>query len=121
MLDVVIDRETWGRGNGHGYGTLWKSDDTKCCLGFACLAVGLVKDDIYEESTPAEVNQAMNDSQIGQLSDLLNVYDFNKYTDSDISNNLMAVNDSKDITEEEREENIVDLGKKAGINFTFVN
>ena len=63
MLNVVIDRKTWGRGGkGHGIAVhFWNPDAmgyTMCCLGFACLAGRSykMKDDIYEKQPRDEVN-----------------------------------------------------------------
>ena len=126
MLDVVIDRNEWGYGRGHGMGSLWDIDNTKCCLGFACIAAGLTGKVIFQGGTPDELYNFLDEEQREKLAGLIDIQyvedeDMYLHSDSDICEKLMSENDDEGIPKDKREENIIKLGKKAGINFSFVN
>ena len=53
LIPLVIDRRRWLRGEGSVVSALYRSSDRKmCCLGFACLASGLLVRDIRDHRMP---------------------------------------------------------------------
>ena len=85
----------------------------KCCLGFACIALGQYKNSIVEECYPSDVctetNQFANFHQDGSC------------TNTEFSQLAMSINDNDKITREQRESALVDLFDTHGINLTFVD
>lgn len=74
-----------------------------CCLGFACLAMG--------KSVKAI-------SEVGMPEELLNCPE--RLYDSS-TEEMVRVNDDKTITDQMREEGLVELGMGIGIVFVFVD
>ena len=127
MLNVVIDRKTWGRGKI----TLLRNraDGLQCCLGFACLAAGATEDEITgwgEVDYLVQRDYVKNERFLERVSGLLRLDSAdNTYYSNETHNDLVRINDSMgrhgNITEEKREADIIELGKKADINFSFVD
>lgn len=56
VKELVIDRETWLRGEGSSNSFLRREGDGKqCCLGFYCLARGLSAEEITYHAAPDNV------------------------------------------------------------------
>lgn len=139
-MKVVVDRKRWLRGKLMGIkrvknltSYLYDSDSKcMCCLGFASRAGGLDLRRIKDIGTPAGVvkDSAYPTRSVKSipkvLLKLLTIRKFrdggvNTVDDSLICSKLMSINDEEDITETEREEKLVREGKKAGLQFTFIN
>lgn len=115
MIDVVIDRSRWLRGEGSNQSYLLRKDDQKmCCVGFLCQALG------YE---PGEIEglvemRELDCSDQDKLQDSLYCLGIGSYGDS-ILGSLYVVNDQHDLPN--REQEIISLGQQLNVNFTFVN
>ena len=122
MLDVVIDRTKWARGEPSSL----RDDRTKmqCCLGFACRAAGVTKKRITGQGV---IDDIIDDKGLRENLPGLITKDGPGWMTNSIHDELVMANDSfgldyKNITDDrEREDLITKLGKEAGINFSFVN
>ena len=114
---LYIDRAVWCRGdvnNGRSKSSAMVTDKgSMCCLGFIGKACGIKKEDMLNVSVPyllegkaSKIWPAPNYYR-GPLSDYKPIDD------------LVAVNDSLDISESTREKRITSLMKKAGVKVTF--
>lgn len=81
-----------------------------CCLGFVCLATGLNKEEILYKSQPAFL-----DRRIKGLATKFGHW----FDNTTITEDMMEVNDAKDILESARIQRLILLGKKAGYLLTF--
>lgn len=134
MLDVVIDRKRWARGirldtegNRIFNRLLSSKDDKMCCLGFACKAAGLGDDVIENFGMVGTVIDYLNNMSSesekkkmeikGKLNKLY-IYSLCQTRNTPIHDNLVKANDSSN--EEEIESKVIELGKKANLNFSFV-
>lgn len=116
MLDVVIDRKTWNRGGGKNNGILRNESTGKmCCLGFACIAAGYSESEINGFGDVDMPYSGRNISTVEGLLDLDNILPNN------IHGYLVDSNDNDCIDDKIREQEIIEQGKRAEINFTFVN
>jgi hypothetical protein len=115
MTDVIVKRSEWNRGhrsflvNDFGY---------RCCLGFAGLVCGLTDQEMELEPTPKSFCYAFLKTFPKLLTETEN------YGNSAICEELMGINDFIYLNEGgevERERKLIDLGKKADINFIFVD
>lgn len=123
MVKVVVDRAHWLRGEEDSV-LLRPEEDKMCCLGFACLALGLERCDIDSLSSPVRVVE-----QHPRLKGKLRVFLRDAqggWNDEDVLNNrttenLMRVNDD-DTTDDDvyREERLKVLGLQIGLEFEFV-
>lgn len=121
MTDVVIDRKQWYRGQGDTNSCLLiprgKADEGKmCCLGSVCLAAGLTKADIRGKRTPESLGP---DAQVRVLT-LFEAFEHcpGNYM-SEVTGEMIKVNDDESIQDAEREERIIRLGKNVGFNISF--
>lgn len=121
MLKVVVDRKTWLHGEGDDQSFLRRtSDGKKCCLGFACLAVGLDEYVINDVQDPNSLRFKLPNNTLPEaLQELVGpAYCLdNSLTCSD----LMRINDQLDYDDTLREEDLVRLGKQVQLEFEFVN
>jgi hypothetical protein len=146
MLNVIVERSKWYRGQGSDGSALLIAYEMKggqnvgrmCCLGFACLAAGLAVGDIAGKPCPSNVLKEWRD--FGNTHDLdeklpaplmnLVTIDDGFIGDSDLCQRMTETNDAPagdtagedSIADDaEREERLIELGREAGINFTFVD
>ena len=113
MLNVVIDRQRWLRGEGNDSSYLLRRSDARmCCMGFACLADGATEDMITGQTT---------------VHNLIRANEANEWRPTfkhGIANNLFslyATNDQQDLDAGERESRIIAYGREVDIEFSFVN
>lgn len=122
MLKVIIDRTKWLRGEGNDKSRLLRPSDGKmCCIGFACLAAGIPKSAIEDR---AEVGLLFGNPSMPIPESLKLLYSRRPSglgEESGVCHNLYEVNDLKDYNDESREADIVNMGKDAGIAFSFIN
>lgn len=131
MLDVVIERSRWGRG---GNGSLRGVHDLKqCCLGFVCETIGMPE---YTFIGQVEIPEAVNNEELSydeqegyfnqikgliELGSDLDFEDYKCYQATETHNDLAIINDIILLEDPDREARIIELGKKADINFSFVD
>lgn len=111
MTKVIIDRKRWLHAETNSQ-LLRKSDGKMCCLGFACLALGFSEEDIAGHSTPLHTKKVIPGLSIKNIN--------NEYIDTRTTSYLMWTNDYTGMSDTEREARIIELGKKAGLEFEFV-
>lgn len=119
--EVVIDRQTWLRGEGHPDSFLYRSgDDKKCCLGFAALAAGANVDDI---KSMCNFETLHRDKRI-VISNMMKSTSYGLAflrEATEVHQNLIDINDHPSMSEEDREKQIKEEFGKAGIEITFIN
>ena len=128
MLNVVVDRQTWYRGNDSG-SRLLRLDRQMCCLGFACVAAGLDDGEILGVNVIGSlpcVRQDVDGSVVagGLVPEIfgLAVLDSVDAAESGKEGHkLYAINDSRDVDGTERESLLIEEGAKHGIAFSFIN
>ena len=119
MLDVVIDRTKWARGNGLGNGLLLNVENGKmCCLGFACISADIPEGFIMGRG---DIDTAFTDGGEPESLDALVVLTNGGFIPSSIHGNLVTENDREYVDDLKREKTIIEYGLQAGINFSFVN
>jgi hypothetical protein len=116
ILDVVVKRSEWLRGNGNGL--LINRSGQKCCLGFACIAAGENPGNMLNHGTPNDLLDEISAPQ--HLLRFLK-WDDEGSLDNDVTNELVHINDDELASDEERERSIATLGRSIDINFTFVD
>lgn len=93
-----------------------------CCLGFACLAAGVPKENLEDVSMPDSdvCNMTPETASILHKFGLLGkpVEDLSHMA-SDAAYTLASYNDNRDISNETREKAIIKRGKLLGIDFVF--
>lgn len=115
LRTVIVDRSTWLRGEGTEASKLLRAIDSKmCCLGSACLKAGLKEQQIIDQGSPWLVSNVL------QLV-LSGYFGSGFYQTGDNLIPLMKVNDNMEISDIEREAELIRLGPAAGILFQFVN
>ena len=121
MLDVVIDRKTWGHGIAGGY--LLQDNGKMCCLGFICKEIGMEDSRILDFGLISTVFNNERNEFPEILSPLLQdgTHDPSGGTSRQLQMMLVDINDNQDLTAIEKERRIIETGKKADINFSFVN
>lgn len=113
MIDLVIDRTTWLRGELDSY-LLRSSDNTMCCLGFLSCEVGYEKGLMEDQLTPSDISNIGDNKFPAEIvSDTC--------VDTPLTLALMKVNDNTHITERERELLLQDLFLIAGIRVSFIH
>lgn len=113
MINLVIDRITWLRGEADGY-LLRGADNKMCCLGFLACKVGYEKGLMEDQFIPSVIaNSEGNKFPTAIVND--------KYGDTPLTSALIKVNDNTHITESERELLLRDLFWVADINVSFIN
>lgn len=111
LLKVVVDRRTWGRGDPSNSALLSSTTGKMCCLGFACLAAGLTKEQIKDRRVPSHIRDLLP----AALNKLVSAGGL----DSTVANLMMYENDRGN--PECREAKLIELGCEAGIEFEFIN
>ncbi len=139
LVKVVVDRKTWLRGEGPSKSALLREDGKMCCLGFASRVCGYTTEQIFEKKTPVDAYSSAGNhyppSFINVIEDSLGC---KTSVHNELVSNMMAINDRKleedankvfeldgediYITDEEiREQTLVKLGRKVGLELQFVD
>ena len=109
-MKLTIDRNTWLRGETDESKLLRSSDNKMCCLGFLALALNASKEEISDQSTPGTA------CSVKWLDGMLKMGH-----ESHISNDLMRVNDSPNLSASEREAKLSQLFSQLGVEVEFIN
>lgn len=123
----TIDRNSWSRGIPKD--TCLLNANGMCCLGFAALACGYSEDQIKGEERPEElVNNLLRRNKGKEGFNLWfdgliersgsDCYPFNS---TKICEDIIECNDSYDLSDEEREEELKNLFGKLGVEVDFVS
>lgn len=114
MRKFVIDRATWRCGgtgphrHGDGNTLLLNEQGDMCCLGHMALQSGCCEFEIESRGTPLFV------SRLSQDKLLSGVGDHSGFVDAAIT-----INDNYTLSREEREEKLIELGKKYDVEISF--
>jgi hypothetical protein len=88
-----------------------------CSLGFAAHAAGFTPDQIRRIRTPRDI------AYLKPQNPLIRATTNDVFTEARSSTNLtcdlMQLNDDEGMEPEEREQQVIEVGKKIGIEFTF--
>lgn len=116
-FSFTVDRAKWRCGDsgpnlrGIGRTQLRNSDGYQCCLGFACVAAGIAESKILSKLTPVAVS-TMHGKDIPHLTD--------DGCNSEFTKMAMDINDNGELTDREREEELILLGKTMHIDIDFI-
>lgn len=141
LVKVVVDRARWYRGRGEDFSRLLltkdgdhpdASDNGKmCCLGFACIAMGIAKAEFANRATPRDLisydcdgsrfvdpTKRLTKAQVDWLSkDFSELMSVN---DNELWDGEEPQGETEYKTEAEREARIAELGKEVGLEFEFI-
>jgi hypothetical protein len=131
LIPLTIDRKLWLRGEGSRYSKLLRGLDGKmCCLGFASLALGEIKETILGLGAPFALRswENKNSAQI-KAAMVVNDVDIAGYNRSaaviisDIEPSCISEDRGtiKIDSEEQRERILTKILAKLGFSVTFVN
>lgn len=131
LRTVTVKRSNWSRGNvsanallvgkemagvGDCEGCNSPIEGTMCCLGFACIALGLTEEQIRDMFYPSDLNihvKGLN-RPICYIDGEAGYYD-----NTTFSSEAALINDDKTISDQEREERLINLGLEHGFKFIF--
>lgn len=121
-MKFQITRSNWLRGEADDPVLLRSPDLHMCCLGFLACAVGYDKTDLLDTRTPSTL---VEDTQKNFWPHgMLDLHRDSKsqatQTDSMLAQDLMDINDSDQITDEEREAHLTLLFSEIGITVEFL-
>jgi hypothetical protein len=105
LIDVVVKRSKWFRGQGSDESYLLSEDGLMCCMGFAALAQGVPRERILDRQT--------------FLSTKMETPAGNKCNQT--IHQLYVTNDDDQMDDEWREAEIKRLGLLEGYNFSFAD
>jgi len=126
MQKLIIDRKKWRSGGDNytnvrekGHTSLYNSYGYSCCLGFYCRQIGKIRNKVLLDTGSPENLDIKNFNKIELLisrDSNNNVYDNSNFTDDAVS-----INDDSSLSNEEREEAIIEHFKKSNIEVVFKN
>lgn len=116
MRKLTIDRSRWLRGEGSDISFLRRERDGKmCCLGFLALQCGMTVAKITGVANPSDVlDERWPLTIIGQDDHCI-------VENTNLTNNMIEMNDAEWLAEEEREESLKKLFAVVGIELEFVD
>jgi hypothetical protein len=114
----TIDRKTWLHGEACGSYLYRRLDQKQCCLGFYLRAQGFTEDQIKGIKSPI----GLMDNDRCQITDLPTwmIRPNLSHWHSEICAKLMITNDREDLSNEQREQLIIEGFAEQGIRVTFV-
>jgi hypothetical protein len=122
MRKLIIDRNTWLRGEGLDVSALLREVDNKmCCLGsYALQLAGKKPEDILGKKEPKQC--VVGDEWGGLVEFRIRTQPSGVYADSStIANELMNFNDDTSSAEHEREADIKGAFLTIGVEVEFIN
>ncbi len=116
MLNVVISRKRWGM-----HSLRDSIDDRMCCMGFACRTAGYAARTLVGRGMVCDLLNEGRKLKEGLEKLVRSDTSGTFWEDTIIAAELARVNDDECMEDEIKEKTIIKLGKKAGINFSFIN
>lgn len=124
LLEVTVQRSKWHRGHGHIGSALVVSDrgllpgqmGKMCCLGFVCRVAGVPVKEMIGVTVPLWLRNLI-DYPLMPVALTENL----AHSTKNITAKLVDANDDQDLTDAAREQQLICLGREAGINFTFID
>lgn len=125
MATYVIYRGSWRRGGDSqersselGSTSLYEpKTKMMCCLGQCAFEAGTPISKLVDIGEPADVDVCPNLIESGLISE----DDWGSTRQSKFSNEAIAINDDEAITDQQREEKLIDLSSRYGHTITFVD
>lgn len=93
-----------------------KNNDLMCCLGFYCVEAGCSKDKIADIGTPGMLRMLIPGLTTHPDDMLPGLYISTNFTSS-----AMTINDNEDISNTEREQQLIELFRQEGITLSFID
>lgn len=127
LKELTIKRSEWLTPDKSSSSKLLDENGLKCCLGFACLALGCEKEDILEITSPYYVYLKWNrENTLEKLNNLLQFLEGSSYNLFAVTNNCfvtnaMEINDNSYIDNAEREIRLIKLFGANGIVLNFID
>ena len=118
-MKLIIDRNTWLRGEGSEVSRLLRREDSKmCCLGFLAISCNVPEEAIMQDQTPSNVCFEHRLMMPEFLFDADSSY---RTVVSGACIRLMGINDNEDWQDAEREEKLIEIFAENGIQLEFIN
>lgn len=119
-----IDRGEWYRGKGSRGSALLLKDGMRCCLGIFGRAIGVPDKCMLGVGAPDSSHETIKAYQDSEQTKWLFMKDYDStfmkdYERSKDCVDLMYANDAPSLSEEEREEDIIRIFAKNGIEVSF--
>jgi hypothetical protein len=132
VLKVVVDRTKWLRGQGGVVSYLLAPPPSQvaipphlegkmCCLGFACKVLDYTDDDIRGFKTLGDPHDVEPEHLRGAAGRLAARVGMKSHLIDSALSSLYATNDSRELKDAAREAELIRLGAKINIEFTFIN
>ena len=127
MTKVIIDRTKWSRGSLAANALLVNRETAEsispgvprakvgrmCCLGFVCLAQGVPRKSLSGQPFPADLSRL--------VPGLTYRDDTWGWRNTHFAEGAAEINDNGDISEEDRESQLIELAAQNGFEFQFIN
>ncbi len=126
LIPLVVERSKWLRGgkDGDGMGassTLLNSDGHMCCLGFACKTLGFRDSTIFSKGSPTNAVRAGTASALRHRKLRMSALITADGSNSEATWEAMSINDSDDVCDADRENQLKPVLKKLGFAVKFVD
>jgi len=119
-MDFTVQRSRWFRGNRIG-----KLKDLgtghMCCLGFVCQKLGVSDEDMIGKRMPTDLYSIAKAKVVGVLLKTQPEGAFYSHLVTSWVNEAAAINDNDVISEEDREEKLINLFGKNGHKLTIID
>jgi hypothetical protein len=120
MKEVIIDRSKWGCRENYVKTSqitlmLNPRDDKMCCLGHICKAYKVSKKSMNDACEPDEVSH----SKVPKFMVEYNQNHYGRIVNSAWTIDMININDSHDLTRDQREKALIKKAKDKGIKLSF--
>jgi hypothetical protein len=116
-LTVVRSRWTGRDGYTESDGLLTKDGDM-CCLGFYCKAQGIPDDILLLRDMPSHVYSV---NAYDPLLAVITAHSSSMLNNTSFAGDAAQINDNRDVSQTEKEADLIDLFIEAGIELEFVD
>ncbi len=113
----TVQRSRWLRGDGDGMLLDPDRGNRMCCLGFACVAAGLTKEQISKRSLPEE---AYDEVDAPVIEPLVEETVEGGVLDTSLTTRAAEINDDLGLSDHEREHGLKVLFAEHGVTVRFV-
>lgn len=119
-MELVIDRQTWGRGQPETSALFNPQTHRQCCVGFYCEALGIPRRLISEVGTVSQLLES-SPEQLETVPDWATISHLALEPFQRDIWELYGVNDDPELRDHERERQITELFAKHDVTVTFIN
>lgn len=122
MQNLVIDKSIWLRGEGNEKSFLLRSADNKmCCVGIYMKSCGFTTKELKDNGAVEDVEGYITYDTKGDPEKRFKQAKCNWLQNRSTVSDLYETNDNEEISEAEREEQIIEGFAKNGVKVTFVD